>query len=57
MKNEMIRKALKDAGMKQWELAEKMGVSEYTLSRKLRHELQFDERERIINLIREGKAV
>lgn len=57
MKNEMIRKALKDSGMKQWELAEMLGISEFTLSRKLRNELPQEEKERILNLIRNRKAV
>ena len=57
MKNEMIRKALKDSGMKQWELAEMLGISEFTLSRKLRNELPQEEKERILNLIHNGKAV
>lgn len=32
-KNEEIKSALKEAGLKQWELAEKIGVGETTLSR------------------------
>ena len=57
MKNEMIRKALKDSGMKQWELAEMLGISEFTLSRKLRNELPQEEKDRILNLIINRKAV
>lgn len=57
MKNEMIRKALDDSGMKQWELAEILGISEFTLSRKLRHELPQEEKDRILDLIYRGKAV
>ena len=56
MKNEMIRKALKDSGMKQWELAEMLGISEFTLSRKLRNELPQEDKDRILNLIHNGKA-
>lgn len=52
LKNEVIRKALKDFGVKQWELAEMLGTSEWTLSRKLRKELPQAEQERIIELIR-----
>lgn len=57
MKNEVIRKVLKDSGMKQWELAEKLGISEFTLSRKLRNELPQEEQERLLNLIQSRKAV
>lgn len=57
MKNKVIRKVLKDSGMKQWELAEKLGISEFTLSRKLRNELPQEEQERLLNLIRSRKVV
>ena len=57
MKHEMIRKALKDSGIKQWELSEMLGISEFTLSRKMRNELPQEEKERILNLIRNRKAV
>ena len=57
MKNETIRKVLRDSGMKQWELAELLGISEFTLSRKLRNELPQEEKERILNLIHNGKVV
>lgn len=50
--NSIIRRALFDAGMKQWQLAELMGITEFTLSRKLRHELPEEEQTRIVNLIR-----
>ena len=52
MRNEQIRKALKAAGMKQWQLAELMEISEQTICRKLRKELPQAEQERIIELIR-----
>lgn len=57
MKNMKIRKALMDAGMKNYQLAELMGISEFTLSRRLRNELQHAEKERILELIRSRKAV
>lgn len=53
MKNNIrIRKVLKEAGMKQWQLAELLAISEYTLSRWLRKELPHGEQDRIINIIR-----
>lgn len=39
MKNLLIRKRLSETGVKQWELAQKLVMSEFTLSRKLREEL------------------
>lgn len=40
-----------EANMKQWELAELLGVTEWTLSRKFRKELPKEEKVRIINII------
>ena len=39
MKNQEIRNAIRSAGVRQWQVAEAMGLREDTLSRKLRHEL------------------
>lgn len=51
MKNNEIREALKEANMKQWQLAELLHISEFTLSRKLRKEIPEDEKKEIISLI------
>ena len=40
-------------GVKQWQIAEAMGIREETLSRKLRTELKDDERERMLKVIEE----
>lgn len=53
--NSDIRKILEDNNMTQWKLAELLGVSEYTLVRKLRHELSTEEKEKMIKLIKEGE--
>ena len=53
MKNEEIRTALKEAGLKQWELADMMDISEFTLSRKLRSELPEDMKQHLLELIHE----
>ena len=50
--NMKIREALREANMKQWQLADVLGVHEKTLCCKLRHELSEDEQSRIIELIR-----
>ena len=39
--------------MKNWELAKKMGVSEFTLSRKLREELPEEDQDELVRIIEE----
>ena len=57
MNNLEIRQAMKERRMFNYELAEMLGISEFTLSRKLRNELPQEEKDRILNLIHNGKAV
>ena len=45
MSNEDIRRLIKDECIKQWQLAERLGISESTLVRKLRRELSTEEKE------------
>ena len=52
MKNQEIRLAARGAGIPLWQLAEAIGVSEPTMTRKLRHELPEDEKQRILSIIR-----
>lgn len=54
MQNRLIREALNKNKMKQWELAEVMNINEFSLSRKLRHELPEEEQKRIVSLIENG---
>lgn len=51
MKNVEIRSAFMQAGIKQWQLAEALGISETHFSRKLRKELPEEEREKILSVI------
>lgn len=51
MKNVEIRSAYMQAGIKQWQLAEALGISETCLSRKLRKELPPEEKRRILEAI------
>ena len=46
-----IREALKEADLKQWELAQMLNISEFTLSRKMRTELPEDMKQKILELI------
>lgn len=49
--NEVIRKALKDNGIYQWQLAEEIGVSEYTLLKRLRKELSAEAQAEMLSVI------
>lgn len=49
--NERVRKAMKECGIKQWQLAELMKISEFTMCKKLRKELPDIEQSRIIWLM------
>ena len=51
MTNIEIRNALKKKRMFNYELAELLGVTEWTLSRKLRKELPPDEKQKILDII------
>lgn len=47
MKNEKTRKAIADAGLKYWQVADAIGISPYTFSTWLRHELAGVRQERV----------
>ena len=54
--NKEVRAAISEAGLKHWQVAEKMGVSDFTFSVWLRHELRPERREEILRTIEEMKA-
>lgn len=51
MRNLAIREAAKSNGVRFWEIAEAMGVSEATVTRMLRRELPEVERRKILNVV------
>ncbi len=51
--NKEIRNEAKEAGIFLWQVAEKLGITDGNLSRKLRRELLPEEREKVLNIIRE----
>ena len=53
VKNQDIRDAAKKSGIKLWQIAEKLGIWDATLSRKLRKELPHEDKEKIIGIIAE----
>ena len=54
--NENIRRAMGAAGVRQWQLAESLNISEWTLSRKLRAELSDEDKEKFLKAIKEMEA-
>lgn len=53
MENLEIRRKLKATKVMQWQVADKLGVSEMTLVRKLRYELPEAEKQKILSIIEE----
>ncbi len=51
MNNQEIRIKAKENGVRLWQIAEKLGVCDMTLTRKLRHELPEDEKIKILAII------
>ena len=51
MKNNEIRKAMLRSNVKQWEIAEQIGKSEFTICRWLRTELSTDKKNLILQAI------
>lgn len=51
MNNFEIREAMKENRLYNYEVAAVLGVSEFTLSRKLRNELNQEEKEKILGII------
>lgn len=53
MSNQEIRETAKNKKVRLWQIADKLGISEPTMTRKLRHELTNKEKKRIIKIINE----
>lgn len=51
MKNERIRAAAKETGVRLWEIAERVGITDSNFSRKLRRELPDTEQDRLLAII------
>ena len=51
MPNNDIRLRAAGAGVKLWQIAERLGITDSSFSRRLRHELADDEKARIISII------
>ncbi len=53
MNNQEIRQTAKNAGIKLWQIADKLGITDGNFSRKLRHELAEPEKQKILGIIAE----
>lgn len=51
MANQDIRRKAADAGIKLWQIADALGISDGTFSRRLRKEFTLEEKERVVNII------
>jgi predicted XRE-type DNA-binding protein len=56
-RNQDVREAIKKAKIRQWQIAEYMGVHENTLSRMLRQELPREKKVKIISIVKELEGV
>ena len=56
LNNSDVRKIAKDKGVKIWEIADALKISEPTMTRKLRRELSADEKTKIFAIINELAA-
>ena len=55
MNNKDIREKAKECGVHLWQIAEVLGINDGNFSRKLRHELPDEEKEKIFKIIDELK--
>ncbi len=55
MKNLDVREAIASAGVRHWQVAEKLSMREDAFSRKLRHELRDDEKQRVLDAVAQLK--
>ena len=53
MQNLDVRNMISDSSLKYWEIAEKLGITDSTFSRKLRKEFSEKEKNKIIEIINE----
>ena len=54
--NEQIREKIRETGVKQWQVAKRLGVSESTLIRWLRDDLSQERKTAILNAIEEVRG-
>lgn len=52
-KNQDIRQAAERAGVKLWQIADKLGINDGNFSRRLRRELDAEEKSKVLSVIEE----
>lgn len=57
MNNLEIRNAIQKSGLRHYEVAKLMNISEGTFGRKLRFEMQKEEKEKILKIIEKNKKI
>lgn len=57
MANNIIREAAADAGVRLWQIAARIGITDATFSRRLRFELPEAERNKILHIIEDIRKV
>lgn len=55
-RNREIKQEAKAAGVRLWQIAERLGLTDGNFSRKLRHELPEEEKRQIMEIIQELKG-
>ena len=55
--NKAIRDAIKASGLRYWQVADRMGISENTFTRLLRHELNDADKARVLAVLENRKEV
>lgn len=55
MVNEKLRKIINDSGVRQWQIADELGIHEKTLTVWLRHELPEDKKQMILDAVEKLK--
>ncbi len=53
MENLDVRAAISNAHLRYWQIADRLGITDGNFSRKLRHELPQEEKEKIFSIIKE----
>lgn len=51
MENREVRLTAAGTGVRLWQIAEVLGIADYTLSRRLRRELPSEEKQKILKII------
>lgn len=57
MKNLDVKQAIEKANLYQWQIADELNISEFTLCRRFRHELSEEEKEKIFIAIEKLKKI